>query len=106
MFPLLYFVREYGLDYYAAFPGCAEESEPSARTVAFLIDKAKELEVPCILTIELSSELIARTIAEEAGCDVRVFNTLHNVTASDFRSGKDYPELMGENIEVLKEALN
>ena len=105
-FPLLYFVREYGLDYYAAFPGCAEESEPSARTVAFLIDKAKELEVPCILTIELSSEFIARTIAEEAGCDARVFNTLHNVTASDFRSGKDYPELMGENIEVLKEALN
>ena len=50
-FPLLYFVREYGLDYYAAFPGCAEVTEPSARTVAFLIDKAQEPEVPGILMI-------------------------------------------------------
>ena len=105
-FPLLYFVREYGLEYYAAFPGCAEESEPSVRTVAFLIDKARELEVPCILNIELSSQMIADVIAEEAGCDVMVFNTLHNVTASDFYSGKNYVDLMGENIGVLREALN
>ena len=105
-FPLLYFVREYGLEYYAAFPGCAEESEPSARTVAFLIDKARELEVPYILNIELSSQMIADVIAEEAGCDVMVFNTLHNVTASDFYSGKNYVDLMGENIGVLREALN
>ena len=104
-FPLLYFVREYGLEYYAAFPGCAEESEPSARTVAF-IDKARELEVPCILNIELSSQMIADVIAEEAGCDVMVFNTLHNVTASDFYSGKNYVDLMGENVGVLREALN
>ena len=105
-FPLLYFVNEYGLEYYAAFPGCAEESEPSARTVAFLIDKARELEVPCILNIEMSSPMIANVIAEEAGCDVRVFNTLHNVSASDFYSGKNYVDLMVENIEVLREALN
>ena len=105
-FPLLYFVHEYGLEYYAAFPGCAEESEPSARTVAFLVDKARELGVPCILTIELSSPMIARVIADEAGCDVRVFNTLHNITASDFFSGKDYVDLMWENVAVLREALN
>lgn len=105
-FPLLYFIREYGLEYYAAFPGCAEESEPSARTVAFLIDKAEELEVPCILTIEMSSPMIANVIAEEVGCEVRVFNTLHNVSAADFLSGKDYVDLMEENIDVLKEALN
>ena len=104
-FPLLYFVREYGLEYYAAFPGCAEESEPSARTVAFLIDKARELDVPCVLNIEMSSEMIARIIAEEAGCGVRTFNTLHNVSAYDFRRGADYVSLMGENVDVLREAL-
>ena len=87
-FPLLYFVREYDLDYYAAFPGCAEETEPSAKTVAFLIDKAEELDVPCILNIELSSDMIARVIASEAGCGIRTFNTLHNVTAADFHQGK------------------
>ena len=40
-FPVRYFVEEYGLDYYAAFPGCAEDTEPSARTVAFLIDRVR-----------------------------------------------------------------
>ena len=38
-FPLRYFVEEYGLDYYAAYIGCSTEAEPSAATVAFLIDK-------------------------------------------------------------------
>ena len=104
-FPLLYFVREYDLDYYAAFPGCAEETEPSAKTVAFLIDKAEELDVPCILNIELSSDMIARVIASEAGCGIRTFNTLHNVTAADFHQGKTYIDLMGENLDVLGEAL-
>ena len=104
-FPLLYFVREYGLDYYAAFPGCAEESEPSARTVAFLIDKARNLAVPCVLNIELSSGLIARTIAEEAGVPVRTFYSLHNASALDFAQGETYVSIMERNVGVLKEAL-
>lgn len=104
-FPLLYFVREYGLDYYAAFPGCAEETEPSARTVAFLIDMAREIDVPCILNIELSSDMIARVIASEAGCGIATFNTLHNVTAADFHQGKTYIDLMSENLTTLREAL-
>ena len=104
-FPLLYFVREYGLSYYAAFPGCAEETEPSARTVAFLIDKAKELGVPCILNIEMSSDLIARTIAEEAGVPVYTFSSLHNVTAREFASGETYITIMERNADILREAL-
>lgn len=104
-FPLLYFVREYGLDYYAAFPGCSEESEPSARTVTFLIDKAKELGVPVLLNIEMSSELIARTIAEEVHVPVRTFSAAHNVTSLEFKSGETYLSIMERNKNVLMEAL-
>ena len=104
-FPLLYFVREYGLGYYAAFPGCAEETEPSARTVAFLIDKAEELGVPCILNIEMSSSLIARTIAEEARVPVRTFSSIHNVSKMEFAEGETYITIMERNIDVLREAL-
>ena len=105
-FPLRYFVEEYGIKYYAAFPGCAEETEPSAKTVAFLIDKAKELEAPLILNIELSSALIANTIADEAGIKVAVFQSLHNVSVEDFNRGENYLSLIRRNEEVLKEALN
>lgn len=40
-FPLLYFFRHYGLNYYAAFPGCGSETEPSAQTMTFLLDKLR-----------------------------------------------------------------
>ena len=51
-FPVRYFVEEYGLDYFAAFPGCADDAEPSARTVAFLIDRVREEQAPAVLYIE------------------------------------------------------
>lgn len=30
-FPFLYFAKEYGLEYYAAFPGCAGDTERARR---------------------------------------------------------------------------
>ncbi len=54
-FPLRYFADAYGLDYYAAYPGCADAAEPSAATVAFLIDKVRAEGIPVVFTIELSN---------------------------------------------------
>jgi zinc transport system substrate-binding protein len=104
-FPLRYFIEEYDLQYYAAFSGCSTDTEASPSTIAFLIDKVKEEKIPVILKIELSSDNIARTIAEDSGAKVLTFNTCHNVTAKDFESGATYISLMEQNLEVLKEAL-
>ena len=41
-FPMRYFALEYGLNCYAAFPGCSSETEPSAKTVAYLIVRVRE----------------------------------------------------------------
>ena len=54
-FPLLYFCREYDLDYRAAFHGCAGDTEPSLATLKYLIDVVEEQEIPVVYTIELSS---------------------------------------------------
>ena len=105
-FPLLYFVREYDLEYYAAFPGCAAETEPSAATVAFLIDRVKREKVPVVLYIELSNHKVADAIAESTGTRTAQFNTCHNITAKDFAAGETYLSLMKANVDVLKEALN
>lgn len=105
-FPLRYFVEEYGLDYYAAFPGCAEETEPSAKTIAFLIGKIKELGIGYVLDIEFGSPLVASTIASESGAKVRTFNSMHNLTSDSFRAGDNYISIMRKNLEVLKEVLN
>lgn len=105
-FPLRYFTEEYGLNYSAAFNGCSTETEPSAETVAYLIDKAKEEKVPVIYYIELSSGKIADTICESTGAKKLLFHSCHNVTKEDFDSGVTYMELMEQNVKNLKEGLN
>ena len=105
-FPFRYFVDEYGLDYYAAFPGCASDTEPSAATMAFLINKVKEEEIPAVLKMELSNENIANAIAEATGTEVRTFYSCHNLTAEEFEDGETYLSMMQKNVETLKEVLN
>lgn len=104
-FPFLYFTEEYGLKYYAAFPGCASDTEPSAATMAFLINKVKDDKIPVVLKIELSSDNIANAIAEATGTKVKVFYSCHNISAEDFKNGETYLSMMEKNEETLKEAL-
>ncbi|WP_347993904.1 metal ABC transporter substrate-binding protein [uncultured Eubacterium sp.] len=101
-FPLLYFAKEYGLSYYAAFPGCAEDTEPSARTIAFLIDKINEDKINKVYYLELSSKAVANTICEDTGAKAYEFNSCHNITEKQFQSGVTYVDLMTKNLEVLK----
>ena len=105
-FPLRYFVDEYGLSYYAAFPGCSEQTEASAKTISFLINKVKEDKIPVVFHIELSSGKIANAIAKETGAKVLEFKTAHNISQKDFDAGVTYVDIMKDNIKVLKEALN
>jgi zinc transport system substrate-binding protein len=105
-FPIRYFVEEYGLSYYAAFPGCSEQTEASAKTITFLINKVKKDNIPVIFHIELSNGNIAKTIAEETGTKVLEFKTAHNISQDDFDAGITYVDIMKSNIEVLKEAIN
>ena len=104
-FPARYFVEEYGLDYFAAFPGCADETEPSARTVAFLIDRVRAEKVPAVLYIEYSNQKMADVICEDTHCEKLLFHTCHTVGAADLAAGASYLGLMWANTETLKEAL-
>ncbi|MDR2202015.1 MAG: metal ABC transporter substrate-binding protein [Clostridiales bacterium] len=107
-YPFRYFTDAYGLDYFAAFPGCATETEASAATIAGLIDKVKNNNIPVVFKRELSTGNIAATIAEGAGANVKVLelHSCHNVTLADFNAGKTYLDIMNANAEVLKEALS
>lgn len=104
-FPFRYFVEAYGLKYYAAFPGCVAESEPSAATVAFLIDKVKSEKIPVVFTIELSNGKMSQMIAEETGAKICLFHSCHNLSAEDFEAGETYLSLMEKNYKAMKEAL-
>ena len=104
-FPCRYFTHTYGLQYYAAFPGCADDAEPSAATLTFLIDKVSETSIPVVFYTEFSNQKIADTICEETGAEKRLFHSCHNVTKTEMESGATYLSLMQQNAENLKEAL-
>ena len=104
--PLLDIARAYGLEYFAAYPGCSDDAEPSAATVAFLIDKVREEDIPVVFHIELSNELMADTVCDETGAEKRLFSACHNVTRAQFESGVTYMELMWDNVDALREALS
>ena len=98
--------KDSGLEYYAAFPGCAGDTEPSAATMVFLIEKAKDENVPAVLKMELSNADIANAVAEASGTEVRIFYSCHNLSAEDFEKGETYLTMMQKNADTLKEVLN
>lgn len=104
-FPLRYFADAYGLRYRAAFSGCSSDTEPSARTIAYLIDKVKEEGLPVVYYLELSSHRVAEIIGEETGAVPLLFHSCHNVTRRQFEEGVTYLELMEQNVKNLREGL-
>ena len=105
-FPFRYFADAYGLDYYAAFPGCSSESEASAKTLSFLIDKINEEQIPVVFHTELSNEKMTDCICEATGAKKLLLHSCHNVSKDDFENGATYLSLMEQNVAALKEALN
>ena len=52
-FPFLYFTQEFGLDYDAAFAGCAGDTEPSARVIASLIEEIQSEDIKAVYHVEM-----------------------------------------------------
>ena len=104
-FPFLYFVREYGLSYAAAFPGCSSGTDVNPATVAHLIDLVKAEGIPVVFRCDLSAGKIADTIAESTGARVLTLWSGHTVSRDAFQAGETYLTLWSKNLESLKEAL-
>ncbi len=105
--PMQYFIDYYNLKVSAAFEGCSSDTEPSAKTIAYLQNLAKQEKIPVILYIELNPGRVASTIADDVGngCKAMQIQTLHNVSLDDFRNEETWVSLMTRNLIVLREAL-
>lgn len=107
-FPFRYLADDYGLDYYAAFPGCSAETEASFETVSFLAGKMDALGLPCVLTIEGTQHKIAETVVQntaQKNQQILTMDSMQAVTANDASSGVSYLSIMEKNLSVLKKAL-
>lgn len=105
-FSFRYLADQYKFDYRAAFSGCSTDTEPSAKTIAYLIDKIREEQIPVVYYLELSSHRVAEIIGEETGAEPLLLHSCHNVTRAQFDSGITYAKLMRQNIENLRKGLD
>ncbi len=100
-FPFRYLTEDYGLGYYAAFPGCSAETEASFSTVTFLAEKAEGL--PAVLTIDGGDGAIARTVVENTVSRPEILEM--DSMQSRRETGETYLSVMEKNLTVLKQAL-
>ena len=105
-FPFLYFARAYGLDYTAAFPSCTSDTEPTPQILLSLIQKVERDGIPVVYAIELSTQAVAKTVAEETGARILTMHSMQTVTQAEFDAGESYVSLMRRNVEALREGLN
>lgn len=101
-FPFRYFADTYHLSYRAAFSGCGGEAEPSARTIAYLIEQVRENGLCAVYYLELSSHRVAEIIGEETGVKPLLLHSCHNVTRREFDEGITYLQLMEQNVNNLR----
>ena len=104
-YPFRYMADDYGLTCYAAFSGCSAETEASFETVLFLAGKLDELGLNHVMTIEGSDGRIAKTIIENSNDKNRDILTLNSMQGS-MDKNTSYLDVMNDNLNVLKEALN
>ena len=105
-FPMLYFCREFGLDYRAAFHGCSGDTEPSLATIKFLIDKVEDENIPVVYTIDFGTKKVAAVVSECTGAAIETLYSMQTVSRADFDAGETYLTLMERNFEALRKGLN
>ena len=107
-FPFLYMMNDYDIEYYAAFAGCSAETEASFETVAFLSEKADELDVNYVLILENGLEEMAQTVinnADNKKSEILTINSIQSVSSGEIEDGVTYYSIMEDNLNVLKKAL-
>lgn len=105
-FPFRYLTSAYGWKYYAAFSGCSSDTDASAATLSFLISKVQELNIGTVFYLENSSKKISDAVCRATGAKAAELQSGNNVSAEDFKAGKHYQEILAENLDAIREALN
>ena len=106
-FPFLYLMKDYGINYCAAFAGCSAESEASFKTISALSRAADEAKTDTIIITETSDGAVADAVISgmtNKGCKKAVMNSMQSVKTAEAAS-ETYIEIMTNNLASLKQAL-
>ena len=108
-FPFLYLVKDYDINYYAAFNGCSAEAEASFKTITKLASIVDELGLRYVIKLEGTNNRIAETVVEatqDKNQKILILDSMQSKTLKDASKGVTYLSIMEDNLEVLIKALN
>lgn len=114
-FPFLYLVREYDIDYYAAYSGCSADAEASVHMVTYLANRMYEENLPVIFTVDQGNTALCETVIEcrdvlqgksESKIEIRNLDSMQSITGEQIEEGITYLSVMEENLANLKQALD
>ncbi len=107
-FPFRYLLDDYGLKYYAAFPGCSADVEASFYTITFLANKIDQLNLKSIFVIDQTNLKIAQTVKDNTqrkNQKIVYLDSLQSVDDQKIKNGYSYLKAMKYNLKMLKKAL-
>ena len=89
-----YFIERYKFKYISAYDG---ENEPGIKRIAEIIKFIRENGTKYILADLFGTSQITRSISDETGTEILIFNTAHSSSEKD-----SFLEIMRNNINTLK----
>jgi zinc transport system substrate-binding protein len=85
--------------------GLSSDEQPSAQTVARVVDIVKEHGMKTIFFEELVNDNVSQTIAKETGAKAVALQPLENISEDELKSHQTYLTIMRENLKKLREAM-
>ena len=85
--------------------GLSSDEQPSAQTIAHVVETVKEHGMKTIFFEELINDNVSQTIAKETGAKAVALQPLENISQDELKSHQTYLSIMRENLKKLREAM-
>ncbi len=85
--------------------GLSSDEQPSAQTVAHVVEVVKEHGMKTIFFEALVNDNVSQTIARETGAKAVPLQPLENISQDELKSHQTYLSIMRENLKKLREAM-
>ena len=100
-----YFADDYGVKQYS-ISGMSPDDKPSAKQISELINLVKNKKINTVFFEEFASPKVAQTIAKATNIKIDTLRPAENISKEENKKGFGYLQIMEENLEKLKFAMD
>ena len=104
-FPFLYLTNDYGIECFAAFPGCSADTDASPDTVIRLSEAVDEHNLSFIAVTENTTGKTAKAVIDntkDKNQQIVVIDSMQAVSEKDMENGVTYLGTMKKNLDAIK----